>query len=187
MKLWDILKTVGGTALQIALPGTGSVIVGAINELLPDNRKLPAGANGDDINSVISKLPAEQQASLLEKEFDVKITQIQESHSTVRKMLESDVQNPHTTRPYIAKGSFLVVAFVILSTTCVWSYAVISNNHELVKIVMNGWQFQLAAIGPLVTLLWAYFGVLKQEHKTKLDAANGFSTGGGILSKILKR
>ena len=126
----------------------------------------------------------------MEKEFDVSITQIKESNSTVRAMLESDTKNPHTTRPYIAKGAFHVVAFVVIVTISVWAYGVFIRDDDLVKTVMGGWQFVLAVIGPLVTLLWAYFGVLKQEHKNKLDAANGSSTPAGIagiLSSIIKR
>ena len=56
--------------------------------------------------------------------------------------------------------------------------------------MVEGWQFILAMIAPLVTLLWAYFGVLKTEHKNKLDAANGMSNPSGIagiLSTMLKR
>lgn len=190
MKLWDIVKTVGSAALQVALPGTGSLIVGAVNGLLPDDKKLPAGATGDDVNNAIASLPPEQQASVMEKEFDVSITQIKESNSTVRAMLESDAKNLHSTRPYIAKGSFHVVAFVVIVTISVWAYGVFIRDDDLVKTVMGGWQFVLAVIGPLVTLLWAYFGVLKQEHKNKLDAANGSSTPAGIagiLSSIIKR
>lgn len=190
MKLWDIVKTVGSAALQVALPGTGSLIVGAVNELLPDDKKLPAGATGDDVIRAIASLPPEQQASIMEKEFDVEITQIKESNSTVRAMLESDAKNPHSTRPYIAKGAFHVVAFAVIVAISVWAYGVFIRDDDLVKAVMDGWQFVLAVIGPLVTLLWAYFGVLKQEHKNRLDAANGSSTPGGIagiLSTVLKR
>lgn len=190
MKLWDIVKTVGSAALQVALPGTGSLIVGAVNEFLPDDKKLPAGATGDDIGGAISRLPAADQAALFDKEFDVEITQIRESNSTIRAMLESDAKSPHTTRPYIAKGSFHVVAFSIIVVVSVWAYGVIAGDGDLVEAVVDGWPFILAAIGPLVTLLWAYFGILKQEHKNKLDAANGGSTPAGfsgILSKILNR
>lgn len=190
MKLWDVLRSVGSAALQVALPGTGSLIVGAVNELLPDGKKLPAGATGDDLNNAIANLPPEQQASIMEKEFDVSITQIKESNSTVRAMLASDVKNPHSTRPYIAKGAFHVVAFVVVVVVVVWAYGVFSGDEAIVTAVMGGWQFVLAVIGPLVTLLWAYFGVLKQEHKNKLDAAGGLSTPAGIagiLSNIIKR
>ena len=113
MKLWDVIRSVGSAALQVALPGTGSLIVGAVNELLPNDKKLTANATGDDISSAISSLPPAQQATILSKEFDVSITQIKESNSTVRAMLESDANNPHTTRPYIAKGAFHIIAFVI--------------------------------------------------------------------------
>ena len=58
MKLWDIVKTVGSAALQVALPGTGSLIVGAVNELLPDDKKLPAGATGDDVNKRYRQITA---------------------------------------------------------------------------------------------------------------------------------
>ncbi len=190
MKLWEIVKTVGSVALQVALPGTGSLIVGAVNELLPDGKKLPAGATGDDLNNAMASLTREQYASVMEKEFDVNIAHIKESNSTLRAMLESDAKNPQSTRPYIAKGAFHVVSFVVIVTISVWAYGVLIANDNLVKTVMNGWHFVLAVIGPLVTLLWAYFGVLKIEHKNKLDAANGLSTPpgiAGILSKILKK
>ena len=190
MKLWDILKTVGSAALQVALPGTGSLIVGAVNEFLPDDKKLPAGATGNAIGDAIARLPAADQAAVMEKEFDVEITQIKESYSTVRTMLESEAKSPHSTRPYIAKGSFHVVAFSILLIVSVWSYGVISGDSAMVKAVVDGWPFILAAIGPLVALLRSYFGVLKHEQKNKLDAACGHSTPAGvsgILSKILNR
>lgn len=189
MKLWDIVKTVGSAALQVALPGTGSLIVGAVNELLPDDKKLPAGATGDDLNNAIASLPPEKQAHIMEKEFDVDITQIQESNATVRAMLAADTKTPHTTRPYIAKGAFHVVAFVTIVVISLWAYGAAVKDEALVTAIMGGWQFVLAVIGPLVTLLWAYFGILKQEQRNRLNAATGSTTGGlsGIISNILKR
>lgn len=190
MKLWDIVKTVGSAALQVALPGTGSLIVGAVNALLPDDKKLPAGATGDDLNSAIASLPPEQQASIMEKDFDVEITQIKESYSTVRAMLESDAKNPHSTRPYVVKGAFLIVAFVIVLTVSVWAFATLNSDATMLIAIAGSWQFVLAMIGPFVTLLWAYFGILKREHKNRLDAANGASLPSGItgvLTSIINR
>ncbi len=184
MKLWDIVKTVGSAALQVALPGTGSLIVGAVNELLPDDKKLPEGATGDQAMTAIAGLPPEQQTSVMEKELDVTIEDIKQSHNTVRVMLESDAKNPHSTRPYIAKGSFHVVAFTTIVTISVWAYGVFVQNEGIVSAVMGGWQFVLAVTGPLVTLLWAYFGILKKEHKNKLDAANGSVTPPGIAGLV---
>jgi len=189
MKLWDIIKSVGSAAITTMVPG-GGLLIGAINQVLPKDKQLPATATGDEVNSAVAPLPPDQRAAIMEKEFDVTLAQIEESNSTVRAMLESDAKNPHSTRPYIAKGAFHVVAFVIIVTISAWAYGVLTSDDSLVKTVMGGWQFVLAVIAPLVTLLWAYFGVLKQEHKNKLDAANGSSTPAGIagiLSSLIKR
>ncbi len=189
MKIWDIVKTVGSGIIREVVPG-GGLIVGAINALLPDDKKLSANATGEDVKSAVNSLPPEQRASVMEKEFDVDITQIKESHSTVRAMLEADTKSPHTTRPYIAKGAFHVVAFTVIVVVAVWAYGVSIKDAALVKAVMDGWQFILAAIGPFVVLLHSYFGVLKHEQKNKLDAANGAAIPAsitGLLASVLSR
>lgn len=189
MKLLDIVKNVGSAIISNVVPG-GGMIVDVINDLLPDDQKLSKNATGSDINNAISKLPPEDQARIMEKEFDVDMTQIKESHSTVRAMLESDVQNQHTTRPYIAKQSFHVIAVTIVITVLMWAYGVYKQDSAMVKEIMDGWQFILAIIAPLVVLLHAYFGVLRSEHKNKLDAANGAAVPSGLtglISSILKR
>lgn len=188
MKLWDIVKSVGSVAIQTALPGTGSLIVGAVNELLPDDKKLPNTATGDDLSNAINTLPPEQQSQVLLKEYDVSIEGIKQSHSTIRAMLDSEAKAPHTTRPYIAKGSFHVVAFVTLVMVCTWASGVFSGNDKMVEAVTDGWPWVLAVIGPLVTLLYSYFGVLRKESENKMNAANGLRAGtgvGSILGKML--
>ncbi len=184
MKLWDIVKTVGSAAIQTALPGTGSLIVGAVNALLPADKQLPESATGEQLSSAISKMPPEEQAAIMEKKYDVDIEEIRQSHATVQAMLKSDAENPHSTRPYIAKGSFLVLAFTIIVIVSTWSYGVLSANHEIVRSIMNGWPFILAVIGPLIALLKAYFGILRQEHQTKLEAAGGAISPSGIAGAI---
>lgn len=188
MNLWDIVKTVGGSVIRNAVPG-GGLLVDVVNEFLPDDKKLPAEATGSDIATAVDSLPAEQRAQLMAREFDVDITQIQESNSTLRAMLDADTKTPHTTRPYIAKGAFHVVAFVTIVVISLWAYGVAVKDEALVTAIMGGWQFVLAVIGPLVTLLWAYFGILKQEQRNKLNAATGSTTGGlsGIISTLVNR
>lgn len=183
MKIFDIIKKVGGGIISTVVPG-GGAILGVINALLPSDGQLPSNATGADVSIAVAGMPASDRLKLEAKEFDVDIAQIKESHSTVRAMLESDVANPHSTRPLIALGAFYVVAFSVVVPVATWSYAVIVGDNTMVKAVMGGWQFVLALIAPLVTLLWAYFGVLKTEHKNKLDAANGSSTPSGITGLI---
>jgi len=189
MKLWDIAKDIGADIIKEVVPG-GGLLIKAINAVLPDGLDLPDNATGNDINHIVSSLPPEQQVQVMDKEFDVEITQIKESNQTVRVMLESDVKNPHSTRPYIAKHAFHVVAYADIVAISIWAWAVITSDDPL-KNLTDGWPFILAVTGTLVTLLLAYFGVLKQEHKQKLDAANGQKTPpsriASIVSSFIKR
>lgn len=189
MNLLNIIKNVGVNVIRDAVPG-GGLIINTINDFLPAGKKLDSNATGSDINSAIESLPHEQRAALLGKEFDVDITQIKESNATVRAMLEADTRNPHTTRPYVVKHSFHIVAFISIAIIAMWVYGVGSGNTAMVKAVMNGWPFVAAIISPFVILLRAYFGVLKNEHKNKLDAAGGASTPSGVIGllySIIKR
>ena len=190
MKIWDIAKNLGSAALQVALPGTASAIIAGVNVFLSDDEQLPVTATGHDVTNAIAKLPPEQQASIMEKEYDVEITQIKEANSTLRVMLESDAKNPQSTRPRIAMGAFRVVSFISILVVSMWSYAIVDGDHKLLKTIVDGWPFVGIVIGPFVGWLNHYFGVLKQEHKNRLDAANGSSTPdgiAGILSTLIKR
>ena len=173
MKLLEIIKTIGSAAVQVAFPGTGSLIVAGINELLPDGSKLPATATGSDISNAVASLPADQRACLLEREFDVEIMQIKESNSTLRVMLESDASNPHSTRPKIAYQAFQVVAAVTLIVVAMWASAVINDNVKMVNTITDGWAFVAVIISPFVIWLNSYFGILKAESSDRLNAASG--------------
>jgi hypothetical protein len=188
MKLWDIVKTVGSGIISSVVPG-GPAIVGLINDFLPDDAKLPANATGEQAQDALATIPAADRAQLMDKQFDVDITNIKQSHSTVRTMLESDAANPHSTRPYIAKQAFHVIALSVSLTMLMWAYAVITANEAMVKTIMDGWPFIVGINGTLITLLLAYFGVLRKEHKQKLDAAGGHSSNGiaGAITSLLSK
>ena len=184
MKLWDIVKQVGSAALQIALPGTGSLIVGAINKMLPDNKQLPETATGADAEAALSHIPAGQRAALMDKQFEVTIEQMRQIGESNRAMLAAEAVSTHTTRPYIAKGSFQVVAATTLITISAWAYGVLSDDDVLVKAVTDGWPFVLAVTAPLVALLRAYFGILKHEQRDKLNASRGVPPQPGLMGIV---
>lgn len=189
MKIWDILKNVGTSIIRNVVPG-GGMIVDVVNDLLPDDKKLPQDATGSQITDAINSLPPDQRARVMEKELDVDIEYIQQTYTTNRAMLEAESKSQHTTRPYIAKGSFHVTSFTILAAVGMWSYGVASGNDDMVKTVMDGWPFILSVIGPLVSLLWAYFGILKKESKDRLDAATGNNAPrgvAGLISSLIKK
>lgn len=190
MKLFDIIKKVGGSALKNIVPGAAGVI-DFVNELSDGDNQLGPNATGDEIHNVISKLPADQRASVLEKEYDVQITKIKEENETVRAVLNADKDNPQSTRPYIAKHSFHVIGFSTVMANVIWAYAVWDGDDKLVDAVVNGWPFVAAINAPLVTVLLRYFGVIAVEHKDKLDAAGGKPTAPsgilGVIGSLIKK
>lgn len=189
MKLLDIVKTVGSSAVKELVPG-GGVLINAVNEFLPKEHRLPNTATGDDVENALNTLPAEQRAKVMEKEFDVKITDIEQRGKTVRAMLEADAMAKHTTRPYVIKHSFHLVAVVTLAITTAWFIGVVKSDEALVEAVMSGYPFILTLTAPFVWMLKAYFGILRDEDRTRRDAANGLPTSGGVrgfMSQVMTK
>ena len=183
MDFLNIAKTVGAGIFSAVVPG-GAAIISAVNASLPDEYKISGNATGEQIAEQIEKLSPELKAKVALKQFDVDITQIKEQYATVQAMLAADAITPQSTRPKIAYGSFVVVGASILITVLTWAYAVLSNNSEMVKAVMDGWPFLLAVITPLVILLHAYFGVLRNESQSKVNASIGKDTQKGIIGAM---
>lgn len=178
MKFGDVLKKVGTAVFTEVVPG-GSDIVNWINQFLPENKKLPSDfATGQDVQNAINVLPAEKQTELMEKEIDFKTVQIQEKYGALRAMLESDFKNPHTTRPKIAYGCFQVLRAETLIIVLLWAYGVAIRDKQLVVAVNDGWPFIAGLIAPFVTVLYGYFGILRSEHRQRLNAAQGLQSLG---------
>jgi len=184
MKLAAILRAVGAGIIRNTVPG-GGLLVDALNAALPNDSQLTADATVADIQGRLDGLPAEQRDELLEREFNLRETELTERYSTLRTMLESDATNPHTTRPKIALGSFYVVTFASVISILLWAYGIVDGDKDLLATVTDGWPFVLSVIGPFVTLLWAYFGILSKEQRNRLSAATG-SPLTGVVGSILK-
>lgn len=190
MDFWSIVKNVGSAALQVALPGTGSIIVGALNKMLPADKQLPENATGSDAQDALVHIPEAQRAELMGRQFDVTIEQLRQSGESNRVMLLSEASSKHTTRPKIAMGAFRVVSFITILIVSMWSYAILQDDPELVKAIVDGWPFVGMLIFPFVGWLNSYFGILKAEQRDKLNAAQGAPAQSGIVglvSALLKR
>ena len=184
MKLWDIAKTAGATALNIAFPGVGSAVVGMVNAFMPEDKKLPETASGNDLDTALKEMRPEDRARIIDHEIEVEITGIKEGNETLRAMLKADQMSNHTTRPKIAYQAFQVVGFCCIALVSAWVYGVVTDKVAIVKTIEDGSTFVLSVTAPLVTLLWAYFGILKQEHKNRMSTIAG-SPPVGVVSSIL--
>lgn len=181
MKLKDIAKKIGAAIVSEVLPG-GGLLIDAVNMMLPDDKKLPASATGVDLQS----LPP----NILDREFDVRIESIKQQGDTTRAMLAAESQSRHTTRPKIALGIHRLLCFIVILVMVIWAYAVIMGQKELLKTILNSWQFILALISPFVVVIHQYFGVLRTEHANRLDSVAGYSTKTrqtGILATLFNK
>lgn len=172
MNIWDLAKSIGGEFIKDAVP-MGGLIVQAVNAMLPQSEQLGANPTGHDVKSAIAKMTPDAQAKLMQKQYDVDITSIQERHSTARAMLQAESVSTHTTRPKIALGAFYVVATIAMLITLGWLYAVVTHDTKLVNEIVAGWAFVGVITAPFVAWLNRYFGILKEEHKTRLSLAAG--------------
>ena len=177
MDLWSVARAVGGGIVSSVVPG-GPAIISAVNGMLPPDKSLSEDATGDDIVAAANALPPDQRAKLYELKFDVQIEQIKQSAETQRAMLAAEANSTHTTRPYIAKGSFQVVATCSLLLVSVWVIAAIKSDTKMLEVIGDNWPFVLAILTPFVSLLYAYFGILKTEQRQKLNAINNTRTTG---------
>ena len=188
MKLWDIVKKIGGSVVAEVVPG-GGLLVDAVNAFLPESKRLDSTTTGAEMEQAVADLPPPLRAQVFERQFDVQLEEIKQQGDTIRAMLHAEQNSRHTTRPYIAKHSFHVVAIVTLAIVAGWLLAVQKSPDPLENII-SGWSFVLALLVPFVAVLRAYFGLLSREHQNRLDAVHGATNPsglGGIIKNIFSR
>lgn len=167
MDVWQAARRIGASIIR-EIPG-GDLLVDTVNQFLPRDKKLGAKSTGDDLASAVDQLSPEHRVELMQQQFELDIT----AHQTVQTMLVSDATSKHTTRPRIAWGAFVILAFVSILVVSMWAAGVATSNDVMVNTISDGWPFVLTIVGPFVTLLYAYFGVLRSERKDVLNAFTG--------------
>jgi len=183
MKLEEFLNKAASAVFTEVVP-MGGEILGTVNALLPKDQQLPVSATGAQIDAAIATLPADQRAAILTADIDLEKTKVRESADTTRTMLTFDAKNPQSTRPYIAKHSFHVLAFCALSAVATLGYGVFKNEYWIVKSLADSWPFIATVIAPLVYVLKAYFGAIQTEQKQRFNAANGYSIESGLSALV---
>jgi hypothetical protein len=174
MDLGKILKKIGGAVIKDIIPGGGiaSLVIDAVNAFMPDDDKLPGNATGDQTLSAINRLPADQQAIILNRQFDVEIAEINSWSQVVESLSRADATGS-STRPEIAKMMAMVVAFAVVLAISTWSVAVLTNKGELLKNLNDSWVLVVTIVGTPTALLRAYFGLRTDEKKSRYSVAGG--------------
>jgi len=184
MKLGSILKTVGSSIIKNIVPG-GGVIIDFVNDLLPQDKKLPNDATGEQVDHAIKSLSPDQQTRIMEKELDVEIAEINAWERVQGHLAEADKAGA-STRPTIALMMAGVVCFAIVSLIVSLGYAIVCDMTDMVQKQIDAWPFVLTIIGVPTELLRYYFGKRYKEKKERYNLAMGRSTGGSLISNIAK-
>lgn len=182
MNLLKILGKVGGSILADVVPG-GNAIINVVNEFLDDEDKLPEKATGADIQGAISKLPPNFQAEVLNKEFDVEITEIQEHTKVIAALADVD-KTGNSTRPAIAMMMAKIVSFSVITLIAVLSIAIINANVETIKAIGDNWPLVIAILGTPTALLRSYFGMRTKEKQQKYQAVSSAAPS-SILTNLI--
>jgi hypothetical protein len=175
-KLFDTIKGPALTLASTLIPG-GPAILGAINAVLPDSEQLPETATGAEMRNAVGRLPPEQRGSLMEKQLDVEIAEINGWASIQKSLSEADATG-NSTRPWVAKLMACIVAFVIVVFVSVWAYAIVTEATATLKELADSWPLALAIIATPTELLRYYFGKRSAEKKARYTAAAGQPIGG---------
>ena len=185
MDLKNILISAGTTVFKNSVPG-GALIIDVVNDLLPDNKKLSKESTGFDIKSAIETLPEDQKSSLLMKEFDVEIAEVN-NWSIIQASLADADKAGSSTRPKIAMMMAYVVVVSILLFMSLLSISIFNNNTAMVELLGNSWPMIIAVLGTPTALLTAYFGMRTKEKRSRYAAASGqpVSRIAGIIKRIL--
>lgn len=183
MKLGDILMRAGSAIFKSVIPG-GGLIVDMVNGFLPDEKKIPNEATGEQISQAVSTLSPDLQAQILSEEIDVELAEISSWTRVQGSLAEADKVGA-STRPQIALMMAKVVSFVIISFSTMWIVAIIQNHVDMIKVLTDSWMLVLAIIGTPIALLRAYFGMRSKEKKERYGAAMGQPTQPNLISSIL--
>ena len=171
MKLKDILFQAGASVIKSVVPG-GGVVLDLINNLLPNDKKLGQETTGEEAMAAIESLPPEQKASLMEKQLDVEIAEINNWSKIQASLASADIAGS-STRPEIALMMAKVVSFTIILFVSILAVAILQKQAGMIINMSELWPLMLAILGLPIGLLRSYFGMRTKEKKSRYQAASG--------------
>jgi len=179
----DFGAKVGKIALKNVVPGAG-IVIDAVNELLPDDKKLPATATGGDLQSAVNSLPAQQRGQLMAKEFDVQIAEIEGFTNIVTALAGADAAGA-STRPKIALMMAWLLTFAVSIFIGVWAISIGFDKTQTLDKLNASWPMVLSVLGPIIALLRAYFGLRTKEKQTRYAMGSPGLKNTGFLTDLI--
>ena len=161
MKLFDLLKSIGGAAL--ASTPLGAAAIPVINSFLDDDKKLPENATGQDALNTIDSLPPEAKQALALAKIDLAKTEELGRTSRYEAMCKADGQG---TRAKIVLEAMrtLTVITVLFIIAIGWVYIEHGAAHAFSSEMATVF---LTISGTYAYVVRAYMGDLRTETESR--------------------
>ncbi len=181
MNIKSFLKTVG-LGLISAHP-LGAAAIGLINKALPDDKKLPENATGQDAEAAIVGLsPAQQEVIYLaDVRYDIKV--LETDAEKYAAMCAADSQETRAKIVIIAMWALIVLSVMFVAATA-WVY-IEKGAQDAFSPAMIG--VYLSVTATFAYVVRAYFGDLKSETKSRHEMIDGKPRKPGLVETLLNR
>lgn len=161
MKILDILKTVG--AGLISTHPAGAAALTLVNQFLPEDKKLPETATGEQVQNEIDQLPPEVKHTVMLANIDLEKVKEEGYTKRYEAMCKADGQQ---TRAAIVKQAMNFLCWITLLFMCAIAYVYVTEGAEAAFSEHMVWLF-LAVTGTYAYVVRAYFGDLKSETQSR--------------------
>lgn len=181
MNIKSILKTVGMGLLSASPFGAAAIPV--INALLPDNKKLPASATGNDAKEIIASLPPTEQVKIDLAEINLLVEEERGRTERYVAMASSDGQETRAKIVVKAMNTLIGLSVVfVLATVYVYvtegAAAAFSVNMAIVYGTITA---------TFAYVVRAYFGDLRNETKSRHQTIDDKPHQPSLLSVLLNK
>lgn len=180
----SILGRVGSAIVKDVVPG-GGLLVDAINAFLPVDKQLPANATGAQATAAVATLPPDQQASVLSKEVDLDIAEVN-AWARVQGSLADADKSGASTRPAIAKMMAWTVVYAVIAFVTAWIICIAYHQDATLKVLGDSWPLMVTVLGTPTALLRAYFAMRTREKRARYSAAVGQAAQPNVLADIVR-
>lgn len=185
MNIGSIFKKIGGGILKNIPPlGIVADILGFVNEKLPKEKQLSETSTGAQAMAAIAKLPEDQQAEVLSKQFDVELAEISAHVDVIQALADVD-KTGKSTRPAIAKMQSNLIGFGVIITLTPIGYAIATGDKDMIDAVASIWPLIAAVIGIPAGIVNSYFGKRTKEKTQKYGAVSNTPPAVGLMSQIV--
>lgn len=189
MNVGEMLLKTGASVLRTVFPPAG-VVIDMVNDLLPDDKKLPADATGDQVKSAMDALPPDKRAEILSKEIDVEIEEIRSWTQIVQALAQADASGA-STRPRIALMMAWMLVVLLSFFAGSWIIAVGFDKTDVMAQIKDSWEIFAVVLAIPMEVVRRYFGVRTEDKKVRAGAALGqppVAGGlGGMVGQFLRR